>query len=117
MTIEEAVKGMRAANARLERHLSGVPADGPTGPGAYNPPPPIASGYPLEPAMPRPMPSNIRHLSDHERALAALYKLKANAERQGHTASANVYADCIRRLGGITDPYDTTLVGLGERRR
>ena len=103
MTLHDAIRRMHDANTRLEEHL----ATGPTGPESrYEPPPPVAAGYPLGPPM-------TRRRTDHEHVLEMLQRLKAHAERLGHHASVAVYVECIQRLVGITDPRDTP----GERQR
>jgi hypothetical protein len=110
MSLHDAIRRMHDSNNRLEEHLAEGPR-GPQGPEAYDPPPPRGAGFPSEPRLP------IRHLTDHEKVLAGLYRLKGRAERDGHTASRAIYIECIRMLGGLmTDPRDTTLPGIGRQR-
>lgn len=98
--MSNATNRLRDSNNRLEAYLDGVPSKGPSGPGAYNPPPPVGAGYP-EASMPRP-----RRLTDHELAVATLLRLRNKAERDGFKASADVYDECLRRLRVVSDPRD-----------
>jgi len=112
MSLHDAIRRMHDPNNRLEEHLAeGSRYDGPQGPGDYRPPPPSGAGFPSAPRFP------IRHLTDHEKVLAGLYRLKGRAERDGYAASRAIYIECIRMLGGLmTDPRDTTLPGIGRQR-